>query len=84
MNFLTESQFLNNNPIQHFKLSRSLKLIGEQRYEIIDIEKLFLNSEYNSLSEMQQRLLLELIYGLGMPLSKITKIKSVLPELDSG
>tara|TARA_Y100001970_G_C14148287_1_gene811119 strand:- start:467 stop:1402 length:936 start_codon:yes stop_codon:yes gene_type:complete len=84
MNFLTESQFLNNNPIQHFKLSRSLKLIGEQRYEIIDIEKLFLNSEYNSLSEMQQRLLLELIYGLGMTILNITNIKTIIPELDDG
>ena len=31
---------------------------------------------------MQQRILLEFIYGLGMTLSKITNIKLIVPELD--
>ena len=38
----------------------------------------------NSLIELQQRLLLELIYGLGFTLSKISDIKSIVPELDEG
>ena len=39
MNFLTENQHLQSNPIQHFKLPRDLKEIGEQRFDILQINK---------------------------------------------
>ena len=82
MNYLTESQYLDKNTIQNFNLPRSLSEIGNQRYNIFDIHKLFQCTKHNSLIGMQQRLLLELIYGLGLTLSKITNIKSIVPELD--
>ena len=84
LNFLTEIQYLQSNPIQHFKFPRDLNEIGEQRFNILQINKLFENTKQNSLIGLQQRLLLELIYGLGMTLSKISNINSIVPELDYG
>ena len=84
LEFLTESQQLPSNPIQHFKLPRDLTEIGQQRFDVKQIRKLFQHTPHNSLQGYQQRLLLELIYGLGMPLSKIVNIKSATPELDDG
>ena len=84
MNFLTEIHYLERNPIQHFKLPRDLMEIGEQRYDKLQINKLFDKTNHNSLNGLQQRLLLELIYGLGMTISKISDIKSIIPELDDG
>ena len=84
MNFLVEIEHLERNPIQHFKLPRNLKEISKQRYDIIQINQLFNYKKNNSLYGLQQRLLLELIYGLGMTLSKISEIKSIVPELDEG
>ncbi len=84
MNFLTDIQYLTRNPIQNFKIPRYLNEIGEQRYNILEINQLFNNKTNRSLNGLQQRLLLELIYGLNMRLSKITDIKSIIPELDVG
>ncbi len=84
MNFLAEIEHLKNNPIQYFKIPRDLSVIGNQRFDISQIEALFKNTRHNSLIEMQQSILLELIYGLGMKLSKITEIKRIIPELDEG
>jgi len=44
----------------------------------------FSTQQNSSLKGYQQRLLLELIYGLGMSLTKIVNIKSATPELDEG
>jgi len=81
--FLAESGNI-KNPIQHFKLPREINEIGKQSIEIKKINKLFEHSLENSLQGHQQWLLLEFIYGLGMSLSKIIKIRSAIPELDEG
>ncbi len=82
--YLAESQHMSNNPIQHFKLPRDISEIGQQRYEIDKIKLLFQHDPQSTLKGYQQRLLLEFIYGLGLPLVKIVKISSVIPELDEG
>ena len=82
--YLTESQLIPSNPIQHFKLPRDLSEIGQQRFDAKQINELFQYSTDSSLKGYQQRLLLELIYGLGMSLTKIVNIKSATPELDEG
>ncbi len=81
--FLAESENV-KNPIQHFKLPRDIKEIGHQSIEISKINQLFELSFEDSLQGHQQRLLLEFIYGLGMSLAKIIKIRSAVPELDEG
>ena len=81
--FLAESENI-KNPIQHFKLPREVSEIGEQSIEISKINQLFDHSLENSLQGHQQRLLLEFIYGLGMSLAQINKIRSAIPELDEG
>jgi len=82
--YLTESQHISSNPIQHFKLPRDLTEIGQQRFDVKQINQLFQYTTKASLKGYQQRLLMELIYGLGMSLAKIVKIKSAIPELDEG
>ena len=82
--YLTDSQHVTTNPIQHFKLPRNITEIGQQKYEIDKINQLFLIYPQSNLKGYQQRLLLELIYGLGLPLVKIVNINSVIPELDEG
>ena len=72
------------NPIQHFKLSRNINEIGHLNIDISKINQLFELSFEESLQGHQQRLLLEFIYGLGMSLAKIIKIRSAIPELDEG
>ena len=72
------------NPIQHFKLPRDINEIGQRTIEISKINQLFELSFEDSLQGHQQRLLLEFIYGLGMSLAKIIKIRSAIPELDEG
>ena len=81
--YLAESENV-KNPIQHFKLPRDINEIGQQSIEISKINQLFELSYEDSLQGHQQRLLFEFIYGLGMSLSKITKIRSAVPELDEG
>ena len=81
--FLAESDNV-KNPIQHFKLPRDINEIGQRSIEISKINQLFEVSFEDSLQGHQQRLLLEFIYGLGMSLAKIIKIKSAVPELDEG
>lgn len=81
--FLAESKNV-KNPIQHFKLPRDINEIGQQSIEISKINQLFELSFGDSLQGHQQRLLLEFIYGLGMSLAKIIKIRSAIPELDEG
>ena len=81
--FLAESKNV-KNPIQHFKLPRDINEIGQRSIEISKINQLFELSYEDSLQGHQQRLLLEFIYGLGMPLAKIFKIRSAIPELDEG
>ena len=82
--YLTESQHISSNPIQHFKLPRDLTEIGQQRFDVKQINQLFQYTTKASLKGYQQRLLMELIYGLGMSLAKIVNIKSAIPELDEG
>ena len=81
--FLAESENT-KNPIQHFKFPRYTNNISEQDIKISKINQLFELSLENSLQGHQQRLLLEFIYGLGMTLAQINKIKSAIPELDEG
>jgi len=81
--FLAESENV-KNPIQHFKLPRDINEIVHRKIEISKINQLFDLSFEDSLQGHQQRLLLEFIYGLGMSLAKIIKIKSAIPELDEG
>jgi len=81
--FLSESENV-KNPIQHFKMPRDIKEIGNLSIEISKINQLFELSFEDSLQGYQQRLLLEFIYGLGMSLAKIIKIRSAIPELDEG
>ena len=81
--FLAESENT-KNPIQHFKFSRHTNNISEQDIKISKINQLFELSLENSLQGHQQRLLLEFIYGLGMSLAQINKIRSAIPELDEG
>ena len=81
--FLAESENV-KNPIQHFKLPRDINEIGLRSIEISKINQLFELSFEDSLQGYQQRLLLEFIYGLGMSLAKIIKIRSAVPELDEG
>ena len=84
LDYLTESKHISSNPIQHFKLPRDLSEIGQQRFNVKQINELFQYTTVASLQGYQQRLLMELIYGLGMSLVKIVKIKSAIPELDEG
>ena len=81
--FLAESENV-KNPIQHFKLPRDINEIGQRSIEINEINQLFEYSFEDSLQGHQQRLLLEFIYGLGMSLAKIIKIRTAIPELDEG
>jgi len=81
--FLAESENV-KNPIQHFKLPMDINEIGHRSIEISKINQLFEFSYEDSLKGHQQRLLLEFIYGLGMSLAKIIKIRSAIPELDEG
>ena len=81
--FLAESENV-KNPIQHFRLPRDINEIGPRSIEISKINQLFELSFEDSLQGHQQRLLLDFIYGLGMSLSKIIKIRSAVPELDDG
>jgi len=81
--FLAESKNV-KNPIQHFRLPRDVNDICHGSIEISKINHLFELSFEDSLQGHQQRLLLEFIYGLGMPLAKIIKIRSAIPELDEG
>ncbi len=82
--YLTDSNYLAANPIQHFKIPRIITEIGQQKYEIDKINKLFNSDQLNNMKGYQQRLLLELIYGLGLSLKKIVKIENIIPELDEG
>ena len=82
--YLVESQKLPNNPIQHFKLPRDISEIGQQRYDIDKINQMFQLHTQNTLKGYQQRLLLELIYGLGLSLTRIVNLISAIPELDEG
>ena len=84
LDYLTESQYISSNPIQHFKLPRDLSEIGQQRFDVTQINELFKYTTVATLHGYQQRLLMELIYGLGMSLVKIVNIKSAIPELDEG
>ena len=84
LDYLTESQYISSNPIQHFKLPRDISEIGQQRFDIKEINQLFKYTTVATLQGYQQRLLMELIYGLGMSLVKIINIKSAIPELDEG
>ena len=84
LNYLTESQLITSNPIQHFKLPRDLSEIGQQRFDIKQIDELFQYTTVENLQGYQQRLLMELIYGLGLSLVKIVNIKTAIPELDEG
>ena len=84
LDYLTESQHISSNPIQHFKLPRDLSEIGQQRFDVTQINELFQYTTVATLQGYQQRLLMELIYGLGMSLVKIVNIKSAIPELDEG
>ena len=84
LDYLTESQHISSNPIQHFKLPRDLSEIGQQRFDVTQINELFQYTTVATLHGYQQRLLMELIYGLGMSLVKIVNIKSAIPELDEG
>ena len=84
LKFLTESLYISSNPIQHFKLPRDLSEIGQQRFDAKQINELFQHTTEASLKGYQQRLLMELIYGLGMSLAKIVNIISAIPELDDG
>ena len=81
--YLAESENV-KNPIQHFKLPRDINEISQQSIEISKINQLFELSYEDSLQGHQQRLLLEFLYGLGMSLAKIIKIRSAIPELDEG
>ena len=81
--FMAESENV-KNPIQHFKLPRDINEIGKRNIEISKINQLFDLSFEDTLQGHQQRLLLEFIYGLGMSLAKIIKIRSAIPELDEG
>ncbi len=81
--FLSELEKV-KNPIQHFKLPRNINEIGHLNIDISKINQLFELSFEDSLQGHQQRLLLEFIYGLGMSLAKIIKIRSAIPELDEG
>jgi len=81
--FLAESENI-KNPIQHFKMPRDINDICHQSIEINKINQLFELSYGDTLEGHQQRILLEFIYGLGMSLSKIKKIRSAVPELDEG
>ena len=81
--FLADSENV-KNPIQHFKLPRDINEIGQRGIEISKINQLFELSFEDSLLGHQQRLLLEFIYGLGMSLANIIKIRSAVPELDEG
>ena len=84
LDYLTESQHISSNPIQHFKLPRDLSEIGQQRFDVMQINELFQYTTVSTIHGYQQRLLMELIYGLGMSLVKIVNIKSAIPELDEG
>ena len=84
LDYLTESQHISSNPIQHFKIPRDLSEIGQQRFDVTQINELFQYTTVATLQGYQQRLLMELIYGLGMSLVKIVNIKSAIPELDEG
>jgi site-specific recombinase XerD len=84
LDYMTESQHIPSNPIQHFKLPRDISEIGKQRFDVKQIKKIFISSNKSTLKGCQQRLLLELIYGLGMSLVKIVNIKTAIPELDDG
>ena len=81
--FLAESENI-KNPIQHFKMPRDINDICHQSIEINKINQLFEFSYGDTLEGHQQRILLEFIYGLGMSLAKIIKIRSAIPELDEG
>ena len=81
--FLAESENV-KNPIQHFKLPRDINEISQWSIEISEINQLFEYSFEDSLQGHQQRLLLEFIYGLGLSLTKIVKLRSAIPELDEG
>ena len=81
--FLSECKNV-KNPIQHFKLPRDINDIRQHNIEISKINKLFELKYEKSLQGHQQRLLLEFIYGLGMSLAKIIKIRTAIPELDEG
>ena len=81
--FLSELENV-KNPIQHFKLPMNINEIGHLNIDISKINQLFELSFEDSLQGHQQRLLLEFIYGLGMSLAKIIKIRSAIPELDEG
>ena len=81
--YLAETENI-KNPIQHFKLPRNISEIGQQKIDINIINQLFQYSAEYSLQGLQQRLLLEFIYGLGMSLAKLVKINSAVPELDEG
>lgn len=84
LDYLTESQHISSNPIQHFKIPRDLSEIGQQRFGVKQINELFKYKTVATLQGYQQRLLMELIYGLGMSLIRIVNIKSAIPELDEG
>lgn len=84
LDYLTETHYISSNPIQHFKLPRDISEIGKQRFDVKQINKLFHAPKKTTLKGCQQRLLLELIYGLGMSLVKIVNIKTAIPELDDG
>ena len=78
LDYLTETHYILSNPIQHFKLPRDISEIGKQRFDVKQINKLFHAPKKTTLEGCQQRLLLELIYGLGMSLSKIANIKTAI------
>ena len=84
LDYLTETHYISSNPIQHFKLPRDISEIGKQRFDVKQINKLFHAPKKTTLKGCQQRLLLELIYGLGMSLAKIANIKTAIPELNDG
>ena len=84
LDYCVQSQYISRNSIKHFRLAREISEIGSQRFDIQQINRLFNCRVEASLMGYQQRLLLELIYGLGMSLKQIVKIKTAVPELDDG
>ncbi len=50
LDYLTESQHISSNPIQHFKLPRYLSEIGQQRFDVTQINELF---QYTTVATLQ-------------------------------
>jgi len=78
--FLLESHQIDNFPFPNFKLKRHLREIHLSQISREEMQKLFEMAIPDTFEGIRNRLLLELAYGLGIPLKQLALIRKITPS----